>query len=108
MAIDASKVQWDAAPAIDPSAVQWDAAPAQAAAPRQPGFLTQLGRGAASLADVTVGGVLPAVAQQVVYPFARMGSTPEQAQASTARIVGGLEKPFGKAFGVADTPEYQQ
>jgi hypothetical protein len=81
---------------------------APAPAPRQPGFLTQLGRGAASLADVTVGGVLPAVAQQVVYPFARVGSTPAQAQATTARIVGGLEKPFGKTFGVADTPEYQQ
>jgi hypothetical protein len=81
---------------------------APAPAPRQPGFLTQLGRSAASLADVTVGGVLPAVAQQVVYPFARVGSTPAQAQATTARIVGGLEKPFGKTFGVADTPEYQQ
>lgn len=110
MAIDASKVQWDAAPAIDPSAVQWDAAPAQVAVatPRQPGFMTQLGRSAASLADVTLGGVLPAVAQQVVYPFARVGSTPAQAQATTARVVGAVDQPFGKAFGVSDTPEYQQ
>lgn len=105
MAIDASKVQWDAAPAIDLSAVQWDAAPA---APKQPGFMTQLGRGAASLADVTVGGVLPAIAQQVVYPFARVGRSDQEAQAITARAVGAVEQPFGKAFGVSGTPEYQQ
>jgi hypothetical protein len=78
-------------------------------APRQsPGFLTQLGRSAASLADVTIGGVLPAVAQQVGYPLARLGRSPEQAQAATARVVGAVEQPFGKAFGVSETPEYQQ
>lgn len=78
-------------------------------APRQrPGFLTQLGRSAASLADVTVGGVIPAVAQQVGYGLARLGRTPEQAQAATARVVGAVEQPFGKAFGVTGTPEYQQ
>jgi len=78
-------------------------------APRQsPGFLTQLGRSAASLADVTIGGVLPAVAQQVAYPLARLGRSPEQAQAATARVVGAVEQPFGKAFGVSETPEYQQ
>jgi hypothetical protein len=101
MAIDASKVQWDAAPAIDLSAVQWDAAPA-------PGFFTRLGRGAASLADVTVGGVLPAIAQQVAYPLARVGRTPEQAQAAARGVVSAVEQPFGKAFGVSNTPEYQQ
>ena len=111
MAIDASKVQWDAAPAIDLSAVQWDAAPARSEIPgprQKPGFLTQLGRSAASLADVTVGGVLPAIAQQVAYPLARMGRSPEEAQAATARVVGAVDQPFGKAFGVSDTPEYQQ
>lgn len=78
-------------------------------APRQkPGFLTQLGRSAASLADVTIGGVLPAVAQQVAYPLARLGRTPEQAQAATARVVSAVDQPFGKAFGVSETPEYQQ
>jgi hypothetical protein len=85
------------------------AAPVQAApAPQQPGFLTQLGRSAASLADVTLGGVLPTVVQQVGYPLARLGRSPEQAQAATARVVGAVDQPFGKAFGVADTPEYQQ
>jgi hypothetical protein len=86
------------------------AAPVQSEipAPRQPGFLTQLGRSAASLADVTVGGVIPAFVQQVGYPLARLGRSPEQAQAATARVVGAVEQPFGKAFGVSETPEYQQ
>lgn len=79
-----------------------------APAPRQPGFLTQLGRGAASLADVTVGGILPAVVQQVGYPLARMGRSPQEAQAATARLVGAVESPVGRAFGVSETPEYQQ
>jgi hypothetical protein len=88
---------------------QMQSAPVATPAPTQkPGALTQFGRSVASLADVTLGGILPAVAQQVVYPFARVGSTPEQAQATTARVVGAVEQPFGKAFGVSGTPEYQQ
>jgi hypothetical protein len=75
---------------------------------KEPGFLTQLGRSAASLADVTVGGVLPAVVQQVGYPLARLGRSPEQAQAATARLVSAVESPVGKAFGVTETPEYKQ
>ena len=82
--------------------------PTPAPAPQQPGFLTQLGRSAASLADVTVGGVLPAVVQQVGYPLARLGRSPEQAQAATARLVNAVESPVGKAFGITETPEYQQ
>jgi hypothetical protein len=96
--------QMQVAPAAAPAPVQ-----SEIPAPRQsPGFMTQLGRGAASLADVTVGGVLPAVAQQVGYPLARLGRTPEEAQAATRRMVGAVEQPFGKAFGVTETPEYQQ
>jgi hypothetical protein len=75
---------------------------------KQPGFLTQLGRSAASLADVTIGGIAPAVVQQVGYPLARLNRSPEQAQAATARLVSAVESPVGKAFGVTDTPEYQQ
>jgi hypothetical protein len=37
-----------------------------------------------------------------------MGRTPQEAQAATARVVGAVDQPFGKAFGVSDTPEYQQ
>jgi hypothetical protein len=73
-----------------------------------PSAVTQLGRSAASLADVTVGGVIPAVVQQVAYPFLRVGRTPEEATARTQSLVSGLEKPFGKTFGVTETPEYQQ
>ena len=73
-----------------------------------PSAVAQLGRSAASLADVTVGGVIPAVVQQVAYPFLRVGRTPEEATARTQSLVSGLEKPFGKTFGVTETPEYQQ
>jgi hypothetical protein len=77
------------------------------AEPDEPGALASFGRRAASLADVTVGGVLPAAAQLIGYPLARVGRTPEEAQAMTQRLVSRVEQPFGKAFGVAGTPEYQ-
>ena len=89
------------APVVEPP-------PSEIPGPRRGDFTTGLGRGIASLADVTVGGVLPAVAQQVIYPFARIGSTPEQAQATAQGIAGKIEKPFGRAFGVVGTPEYEQ
>jgi hypothetical protein len=72
-----------------------------------PSFLTKLGRGAASLADTTVGAVLPTVAGMATYPVARAFMSPEEAQATTESVVGAVDKPFGKAFGVANTPEYQ-
>lgn len=64
--------------------------------------------GLASLADVTLGGILPAAVQTIGYPLARLGRSPEEAQAATQRIVSAVEKPFGKALGVTETPEYQQ
>lgn len=64
--------------------------------------------GLASLADVTVGGILPAAVQTLGYPLARLGRSPEEAQAATQRMVSAVEKPFGKALGVTETPEYQQ
>jgi len=66
-----------------------------------------LGRSTASLADITVGGVLPAAAQMVGYPLARLGRSPEEAQAATQRLVSAVDKPFGKMAGVTETPEYQ-
>lgn len=72
-----------------------------------PSALTSLGRSAASLADVTVGSILPTAAQMVAYPIARVGRTPEQAQAITSNIVSAIDKPFGKAAGVTETPEYK-
>lgn len=82
--------------------------PSEIPSPRQAGFLTRLGRTAASLADVTVGGLLPAAAQQIAYPLARLGRSPTEAQAATQRVVSAVDQPFGKAFGVSETPEYQQ
>lgn len=101
--------QMQAAPAPVAASEVAQPVPSEIPAPRQgPGFMTQLGRGAASLADVTLGGVLPAVVQQVGYPLARLGRTPEEAQAATQRMVSAVEAPVGKAFGVTGTPEYQQ
>lgn len=74
---------------------------------QQPGLLTQVGRGAASLADVTIGGVIPAVVQQVGYPLARIGRSEQEAKAAMQRLVGAVDQPFGRAFGVSQTPEYQ-
>lgn len=76
--------------------------------PRSGGFFTGIGRGLASLGDVTVGGVLPTVAQQVLYPAARLVSSPEEATALTQKVVSAVDRPFGKAFGVTGTPEYEQ
>ena len=111
-----------AAPAENPFAAF--AAPPQAAPPyfeisgvgstgvpgprRAPGLATQFGRTAASLADVTLGGILPGAAQYLAYPLARLQRSPEEAQAITQNLVGAIDRPFGKAFGVTETPEYQQ
>jgi len=77
--------------------------------PQAPGFMTKLGRGAASLADVTLGGIIPGAAQYLMPPMLRAaGRSPEQATASTQALVSAVDRPFGKTFGVAETPEYQQ
>jgi hypothetical protein len=71
--------------------------------------LTQFGRSAASLADVTLGSIIPGAAQYLAHPMLRAaGRSPEQATASTQALVGAVDKPFGKAFGVTETPEYQK
>ena len=79
-------------------------------APRQPtSALAQFGRAAASLADVTLGGIIPGAAQYLMPPMLRAaGRSPEQATASTQALVSAVDRPFGKTFGVAETPEYQQ
>ena len=71
-------------------------------------FLRGQGRAAASLADTTLGGVIPGVAGAVTYAGARVaGQTPEQATATQQQVVSAVDKPFGKAFGVTETPEYK-
>lgn len=85
------------------------AAPQPTKAPQSTSALTQFGRSAASLADVTLGGVIPGAVQYLMPPMLRAaGRSPEQATASTQALVGAVDKPFGKTFGVSETPEYQQ
>lgn len=114
MPINANEVQWDApaapvAPvAINPNLVRWDDAAIPSQRQPAPNLFQQLGRGAASLADVTVGGVLPGVVEYGAYPFLRAaGQSPEQASTSARGMASAIDQPFGKAFGVTDTPEYQ-
>jgi hypothetical protein len=68
----------------------------------------ELGASVASLADVTVGGIIPGITGPVTYAGARfIGKTPEQAAALEQKVVGATEKPFGKLFGVTETQAYK-
>ena len=70
---------------------------------------TKLGRAAASAADVLLGDLPSAIVGQVTYPVARaLGQTPAEATALAQRATAPLAQPVGRAFGVAQTPEYQQ
>lgn len=67
-----------------------------------------LGASVASLADVTVGGIIPGVTGPVTYAGARFfGQSPEQAAALEQKVVGATEKPFGKLLGVTETQAYK-
>lgn len=69
--------------------------------------VTQFLRGAASLAD-TAYGVVPAAAGMVTYAGARaVGQSPEEAAQTQQTVAGAIDKPFGKAFGITETPEYK-
>lgn len=69
----------------------------------------KLGASTASLADVTLGGVIPAIAGPVTYAGARaLGQTPEEAAAAEQRVVAAVEKPIGRMLGVTQEPAYQQ
>jgi hypothetical protein len=70
--------------------------------------LKNLGAATASLADTTIGGIIPGVAGPVTYAAGRMfGQTPEQAAAAEKSVVETLDKPFGKTFGVTEAPAYK-
>jgi hypothetical protein len=74
-----------------------------------------LGASTASLADTTLGAVIPGVVGTVAYPVARAiygtQMSPEQAeQKATAlqqSLVSSIDKPFGKALGVTELPAYK-
>ncbi len=77
--------------------------------------LTKVGQGLAALGDVTVGGVIPAIAGTVAYPVARAiygTQMPAEQAAQKAKqvqesVVGAVDKPFGKAAGVTETAGYK-
>jgi hypothetical protein len=70
--------------------------------------LKALGAATASLADTTIGGIIPGVVGPMGYAAARVvGATPEQAAEYEKGIVGVLDKPFGKTFGVTEAPAYK-
>jgi hypothetical protein len=64
------------------------------------------GASLASLADTTIGGVLP-MTGQVVQAASRPFTTPEKAQQYGQAVTTALENPFGKTFGVTESPAYK-
>ena len=65
------------------------------------------GASTASLADMTIGGVLP-LAGQLFYNSGRFAqASPEEAERMGNMVTTALEKPFGKLFGVTDNPAYK-
>lgn len=76
--------------------------------PESTSALSRLGQGLAALGDVTVGGVIPAIAGATTYAGSRfIGKTPEQAKQIEQQVVGAIDKPFGKALGVTETAGYK-
>ena len=69
--------------------------------------VTSFLRGSAALAD-TITGIVPGAVGMVTYAGARAaGQTPEEAEATKGKVVSAIDRPFGKAFGITETPEYK-
>jgi hypothetical protein len=74
----------------------------------QTGAATQFGRAAASLYDLTLGGLAPAIIEPITYAGARaFGQAPEQAKQTSTTAAAPFEAPMGRLFGVTETPEYK-
>lgn len=80
---------------------------------KETSFLRDLALGGASLADQTIGGILPMtgqVTQAVVRPF----TTPQRAEELGGAVTSALDKPFGKTLGAmgvgqgTESPAYKQ
>jgi hypothetical protein len=102
----------DATPAqVEAFATQTFSAPAKPSegmpSARQ-GTLAQIGTGLVSLADTTIGSVIPTVMGQVVQAMARPLISPQKAEQAGGIATAMLDKPFGKAFGVTEQPAYKQ
>ena len=69
--------------------------------------VTGLLRESAALGD-TLYGVVPGAVGMVTYAGARaVGQSPEQAAKTQQTVTSAIDRPFGKAFGVTETPEYK-
>jgi hypothetical protein len=72
------------------------------------GLMQQVGQGLASLGDVTIGGIIPAAVGTTTYGLARAAQkTPEEAAQLQQQAASYVSQPFGKAFGVTETPGYK-
>jgi hypothetical protein len=70
--------------------------------------LDAFGRSMAGLADTTLGGLAPGIIAPITYAGSRaFGASPAQATASSQAAAAPFEQPFGRTFGVAQTPEYR-
>jgi hypothetical protein len=67
----------------------------------------EFGQGLASLGDVTLGGILPATAGYVAQGLSSPFTTPQRAEQIGQNVASAIDKPFGKAFGVTETPGYK-
>jgi hypothetical protein len=74
----------------------------------EPSKLTQFGRSAASLFDVTVGGIASGVIEPVTYAGARaFGKGPEEAKKISTAAAEPFESPLGRTLEITETPEYK-
>jgi hypothetical protein len=70
--------------------------------------LDAFGRSLAGLADTTLGGLAPSIIGPITYAGSRaFGASPAQATVSSQAAAAPFEKPFGRTFGVTQTPEYK-
>ena len=114
---DAPKVnpfdQFDAPAAPSPYGSAVPQVNAQGQVTRQPDAIPTsrmagFGRELAGLADTTLGSIAPSIIGPVTYAGSRaFGATPEQASTSSQAASAPFEKPFGRTFGVTETPEYK-
>jgi hypothetical protein len=70
--------------------------------------VNQFGQSLAGLADTTLGGIAPGIIAPIAYAGSRaMLNTPQEATAISQAASAPFEKPFGKMFGVTETPQYK-
>ena len=63
--------------------------------------------GMASLADTTIGSVIPSAGSYLIQGATRPFTTPEKAAEYGQKFAEATDKPFGKALGVTESPAYK-